>query len=244
MRKFKGFIYNTLIALLIVMPILLVAHYFLFPQESKCILINYSDFKKDSNLYYDTATPPKTIDTLKAVIATASLRVTNFWGQTISDPKIIYCVTDSEFKEYGDERLDPATTHYKMGRYIVINNDGIDVDIIAHEMSHAEFEKRIGFYNETFKIPTWFDEGMAMQNDYRPNYSEEALKAVSNDFEDLPNVDTLKTASQFWGGSQKQIRLNYMTAKYVVKNWYSKEKLDDLVNGLNSGKSFEEAYGQ
>jgi type II secretory pathway component PulF len=35
-----------------------------------------------------------------------------------------------------------------------------------------------------------------------------------------------------------------MTAKHIVKNWYTKEKLDKLVQDLKAGKSFEEAYGE
>ncbi len=244
MNRFKETIYNTFIALLIFIPIVAVAHYYLFPQETKCILIDYSSFKKDGRLYYDTATSPKTIDSLKSVISEASLRIADFWGEKKADPKFIYCATDSIFKKYGDNNLDPATTHYKLGSYIVINKNGIDLDIIAHEMSHAELEKRIGFYNETFKIPTWFDEGLAMQNDYRNYYSEDRLKAISDNFENLPELDSLKTARQFWSASPQKVMLNYMTAKYQVKNWYSKLKLDNLINDLNSGESFEKAYDQ
>jgi len=83
-----------------------------------------------------------------------------------------------------------------------------------------------------------------MQNDYRSYYSEDRLKAISDNFENLPDLDSLKTARQFWSGSPEKVMLNYMTAKYQVKNWYSKLKLDNLINDLNSGESFEKAYDQ
>jgi hypothetical protein len=244
MKKLKEIIYNTLLALLVVIPVLLIAQYYLFPQESKCILIDYSDFKKDGRLYYDTAASSKSIDSLKFIIDSASKRVANFWGEKKSDPTFIYCVSDSEFKKYGDNNLDPATTHYKFGNYIVINKDGIDLNIIAHEMSHAEFKERIGYFNEVSKIPTWFDEGLAMQNDYRNYYSADSLRAVSDDLKNLPNLDSLQTVKEFWSGTQSRVRLNYMTAKYDVKQWYTKPKADSLIAALNSGKSFKEAYGQ
>lgn len=38
--------------------------------------------------------------------------------------------------------------------------------------------------------------------------------------------------------------LNYMAAKYEVKNWYTKDKLNKLIKDINSGKTFEEAFGQ
>ena len=119
----------------------------------------------------------------------------------------------------------------------------MDLDIISHELSHAEFYKRIGFYNWTFKIPRWFDEGLAMQNDYRNYYSEDTLKQRTDNFKNLPDVKKLKTGRQFDEGGIDQIMLNYMAAKHEVKNWYTKAKLDKLIKDINSGKTFEEAFG-
>ncbi len=83
-----------------------------------------------------------------------------------------------------------------------------------------------------------------MQNDYRSYYSEDTLKIKSNDFKSLPDIESFKSDGQFYTGSQKQIMLNYMTAKHEVKNWYTKEKLDKLIKDMNSGETFEEAFRQ
>jgi hypothetical protein len=167
-----------------------------------------------------------------------------FWVQKTCTTKYIYCDTEADFKKFGGSFPVPALTHIKFDAYIVISNEGADLDIIAHEIAHAEFYNRIGFYNWTFKIPTWFDEGLAMQNDYRNYYSEDTLKLKTNNFKNLPDVKQLKTGKQFHEGSNEQIKLNYMAAKHAVKNWYSKEKLEQLIIDLNSGKSFEEAFGK
>ena len=118
------------------------------------------------------------------------------------------------------------------------------MDIIAHEISHAELYERIGFYKFTFKIPAWFIHGLAMQNEYRNYYSEDTLKVKSGNFMHLPDIKSLKTNGQFYKGSVEKVMLNYMTAKHVIKNWYTREKLDKLIKDLNSGKSFEDAFGQ
>ncbi len=60
----------------------------------------------------------------------------------------------------------------------------------------------------------------------------------------MPNIKSYKTDVQFYKGSLEQVMLNYMTAKYEVKKWYTKEKLDKLIKGLNSCKSFEDAFSK
>jgi len=229
---------------MLLIPIALFTQYLLYPQETRCILINFSSLKKDGRVYYDTTASPQTIDSLKTIIDSASTRVTNFWGEKKSDPKFIYCTTADEYKKYGDDNASPATTHYKLGNYIVISHDGLSINIIAHEMSHAELKQRIGFYNETCKIPTWFDEGMAMQNDYRSCYSEDSFRVASNNYKKMADCNKLLTGKEFWSGSTQQVALNYMTAKHEVKRWYTKPKADSLISALNSGRSFKEAYGQ
>ena len=175
----------------------------------------------------------------------ASKRVAVYWGQKTCNPKYIYCDNDEDFKKFGGPYPVPALTHIKLGSYIVISNQGVDLDIIAHEISHAEFYERIGFYNWSFKIPRWFDEGLAMQNDYRNYYSEDTLKFKSNNYKNLPDIKKLKSGKQFnEEGSPEEIMLNFMTAKHEVKNWYTKEKLDKLIKDINSGKTFDEAFGQ
>jgi hypothetical protein len=187
-------------------------------------------------------TPQNKIDSLKLLINQASIRIGNFWGQKTCNPKFIYCDKQDDYEKYCYNPYVPAVTYSKLGAVIVLGADAIDLDIIAHEFSHAEFYKRIGFYNRTFKIPTWFDEGLAMQNDYRDYYSDDTLKVKSNNFKNLPVIKNFKAGAQFLAGSHEQIMLNYMTAKHEVKNWYTKEKLDRFIKDINSGKTFEEAY--
>lgn len=242
MPKLKKIILRSFLIFCVLIPIAAFAHFFIFPEESKCILIDYSSFKKDGRLYFNANTPVAKIDTVKLIIEKASLRVAGFWGQKNGNPKFIYCDNDQDFRNYGNARLDPATTQYKLGPYIVISKEGIDIDIIAHEISHAELYERLGFYKMMFIIPRWFDEGLAMQNDNRDYYSEDTLKAKSDNFKNLPNVKQFNKGGSFYEGSQEQVMLNYMTAKHVVKKWHTQQKLDKLIMDLNAGKSFEEAF--
>lgn len=245
MTNLKKIIRRTVLIFLIVVPISAFAHFIFFPQQTRSILIDYSDFEKDGRLHFNKSSSQNKVDTAKLLIKLASNRVATFWAHKSCNPKFIYCNSNEDFKKFGSPFPVPALTHIKFGSYIVISNVGIDLDIIAHEISHAELYERIGFYNWSFKIPRWFDEGLAMQNDYRNYYSEDTLKFKSNNFKNLPDVRKLKSGKQFnEEGSLEQIMLNFMTAKYEVKNWYTKEKLDKLIKDINSGKTFEEAFGQ
>ena len=243
MKKFKKIIKKILLIFIILIPIASLAHFIIFPQQTRSILIDFSDFKKDGRLYFNSQAPQKKIDSLKGLILLAKNRVAGFWQQQPCNATYIYCESDADFNKYGSPYPVPALTHLKCGAYIVISKEGAEPDIIAHETAHAALYEKIGFFKQ-LKVPAWFDEGLAMQVDYRDYYSEDTLKLKSDNFTKLPDIRKMKTGNQFQQGSHEQVMLNYMTAKHIVKNWYTKEKLDKLVLDLKSGKSFEEAFGE
>lgn len=245
MTKSRKLIVRVLLIVIIIIPVSAFAHFILFPQKTRSILIPYSDFKKVGRLYFNSSTPLKKIDSIQSLIESAARRIASFLGDQKSNPIVIYCEQAEDFKKFGSPFLVPAVTHVIFNSYIVLSNEGAELDIIAHECTHAELYTQLGFYNWTFKIPRWFDEGLAMQNDYRNYYSEDTLKAKSDNFRNLPDLKNLKTGKQFSeDGTREQIMLNYMAAKHEVKKWYTREKLNKFIKDINAGKSFEEAYRQ
>ena len=126
MTKFKKIIRRTVLIFLIVIPISAFAHFIFFPQQTRCILIDYSDFKNDGRLYFNNNTPQNKVDTVKLLMGLASNRVAEFWGQKTCNPKFIYCEGEEDFKKYGSPYQIPALTHIKFGSYIVISNEGVD----------------------------------------------------------------------------------------------------------------------
>lgn len=234
----------TLLITGIVIPIAGGAHFVIFPNETRSILVDFSDLKKEGSIYYNVSTPPGKIDSLKWLIANAAVCTTNFWGHLSSFPKFIYCDNEADFKKYCINPTAPAVTYLKLGSVIVLSADAVDLDIISHEYAHAEFYERIGFWKFNYAIPSWFKHGLAMQNDKRGYYSEDTLKVKSDNFKNLPDIKSMNSDSKFYDGTREQIMLNYMTAKYVIKKWYTKEKLSRLINDLSTGKSFQKAYGE
>jgi hypothetical protein len=240
MTKLRKIFIKTSFVILI--PIAAFVHYIIFPQETRSILIDNSNLKKEGSVYFNASTPHNKIDSLKLLINQATIRIDNFWGQKTSNPKFIYCDNQDDFKKYCVNLSAPAVTYLKLGSVIVLSADAMDLDIIAHELSHAEFYQRIGFYKFNYKIPSWFKHGLAMQNDHRDYYSEDTLKFQSDNFKKLPKIKSFKSDGQFYAGSHQQIMLNYMTAKHEIKNWYTREKLDKFLKDINSGKTFEVAF--
>lgn len=244
MKKFKKIIKRTLLVILIIVPVAALAHYLVFPQQTRCILVGFSSFKKDGTLYYNEATPKSRLDSVKLLIEQATVRVSDFWGDKKASPTFIYCYTATDFERYSQAPAAPAITQLKLGAYIVLSADGADPDIIAHEITHAELYERVGFYKWTFVLPPWFRHGLAMQNDFRSYYSEDTLKARSDNFATLPDIQKFKSDDEFYAGTTEEVMLNYMTAKYLVRRWYTKEKLAQLLKDINAGKGFDEAFGR
>ncbi len=221
-----------------------IIHATAFPQETRCILIDFYDFERDGDLYYRDNVDSATVSQLKKLIKEAEIRVGEFWGEKTVRPKFIYCQDDQDYKNFGVPFMTPACANMKLESYVVISKTGIDLDIVAHEVSHTELFNRIGFLNRIVKIPTWFDEGLAMQVDFRDYYSIDSLNVKSNGYKNLPQIQSMTSYVQFGSGTNEEIMLNYSTAKYIVNNWHSKEKLTQFINRINNGSTFDEAYSK
>ncbi len=76
------------------------------------------------------------------------------------------------------------------------------------------------------------------------SYPTDTLIAWTDHFKNMPNIPQFKTGVQFYSGTMDQIMLRYMVAKYEVGQWYSREKLTQLMKDLNSEKSFDEAFNR
>ncbi|MFT3702773.1 MAG: hypothetical protein QM802_10400 [Agriterribacter sp.] len=232
------------LAVIVVLVILVFCglHFLLFPQQTRSILINFFPLKKDKLLYHrENISSPK-VDSLQALIAQAKSKMLHFWPEDHSRPTIIYCDTDEDFETFGAGGAVPAITYLKLDGYIIVSLNGVDTNILAHEMMHVALYNRIGFITYNVKIPTWFDEGLAMQADDRAYYSEDTLKAKTNDFKKMPDITKYATGKSFQSGSPEEIMLHYLLAKHVVHLWYTPEKLETFIHDLQSGKSFESSF--
>lgn len=125
---------------------------------------------------------------------------------------------------------------------MVIPKNMFDINVVSHEISHTVLYRKIGWCRLYFKIPTWFDEGLARQVDGRDYYSMDTLLNKKKGGLILPDVTQMDTPVKFHKGSAEQIMLNYSTAKYMVHEWLIKNSLDAFIEAINKGYSFEKSY--
>ncbi len=231
---------RTLIIVVALMPLITFAHFVVFPQETRCIFISFSNFEHKQNFYYSKTTVQ--VENLFQVKKAAEDKVKIFWKENaLLDYTLIYCNTKKEYDKYGTPNT-PATTQRKLGAFVVISNEGVDEQIIAHEIAHTILYNHIGWYKAIYKIPTWFEEGLAMQVDDRPKYAIESLQLNVNNGFVLPNMSTIATGAQFYTGDDDTITLYYTIAKYVIHEWLKTHSLGLFIQKMNNGENFEIAY--
>ncbi len=94
-------------------------------------------------------------------------------------------------------------------------------------------------------LPTWFDEGLATQNDYREQYGLDAwIEQTDNGKNALP-FEEMDTGSEFYAGTADDRRFRYLNAKHDVSVWmetHQQKGLLELFDKLNNGEDFDTAY--
>ena len=233
---------KIVIILITILGISSIGHALVMPQATRCMFIDFYDFEKEGQVYFRPHTVEQKRKEIHQLIKQAESRVDHFWKGRKATPKFIFVDSDEEYFKFGAPFPTPAAAVMHFESYVVINHNGVDLDIISHELSHVELHARIGLINRSFEIPVWFDEGLAMQVDHRSYYSIDTLQKLSNNFQNLPDVQKMQNYSSFGSGTQEEVMMNYRTSKYVVSKWYTPEKLDAFIDNLNNGKSFEESY--
>jgi len=234
---------RSLIVIAILIPIAAAAHYVVFPQTSRCMLIGMSSFEKHDGIYFAPQTDISIQKTIVEYVNESGKRIESLFSNRKGTPVIIYCKTNEEFEKYGANGSSPAVTQLSIfGEFVVINGTQLDQDVVAHEMCHAELQSQIGWFKRSTKIPTWFDEGIAMQVDNRDYYGEDSLMAAINNGMKMADVTKMKTLSEFNQGNDDEVWLHYAAAKHVVGQWYSKQKLSKFIQNMNDGDGFDEAY--
>ena len=106
----------------------------------------------------------------KQLLQEAKDRIEAKFGIMQSEPVIVFFEKQDSFwplqlNKYGSASFLGSKT------CVVIGPKGQNVDVIAHELMHAETEHRVGYWRRWLEVPIWFDEGLAMQVDHRERYN-------------------------------------------------------------------------
>ncbi len=236
----KKLLKRALIIVVVLLPLMTFAHFMVFPQETRCIFISFYNFEHKQNVYYSKTTTQ--VENLFHLKKAAEDKVKSFWKENaVLDYTLIYCNNENEYNKYGTANTS-ATTQRKLGAFVVISNEGVDEQIIAHEITHTILYNHIGWYKAIYKIPTWFEEGLAMQVDDRKKYAIDVLQTKINNGLTLPDVTTIATGAKFYTGDDDAITLNYATVKDVIHEWLKTHSLKKFIEAIKHGAAFKKAY--
>jgi hypothetical protein len=237
-----------------------VSYFVLFPHVFRCLSIPYSDFKRPAEqLYVSPDVSLKLQKNAEAVIRDAQRRIHTFWGSRVGNPTIILCRRADQYQRYcnsGEGAGCSIGTPWG-DSYIVLNMDGLNTDVIAHEMCHDELFTRLGWWKTTRQIPQWFNEGLALMVDYRfvpktdsiqryIDYKDEYLY-ISGGGQIALHLEEISSMHDFFNGNERHVMLAYMTSGMEVARWLleaGEAKIPLLVEQVAQGRAFEEVYRQ
>ena len=167
--KFKG--QHIIVGMVIIILILTVIYFIGFTSIGYITTVRHRGFTQiQQNIYMDNDYHSDDVEVL-SIISEANVRLAEFWGNVQSHPTIIISDNEKKLKKMGWTGNPALTTTIVLGgahSYVVISPNGLNIDVVAHELTHAELHKRIynGKMLPSTLIPIWFDEGVAIQNNH------------------------------------------------------------------------------
>jgi hypothetical protein len=203
----------------------------------------------------------------KKSIDEAEERVKAFWDSDIT-ADVVYIVTSDRSKWeiiYGEDitnsldtviGLAVTDTGYaplKKGffgiRTFIILKPTVDTDTVAHELMHAETKARLySKSNDKWSyVPMWFHEGMAQQvENNRADRNDAAWAETTFNGTYVTSFSRIETYEDFQSADYYRTSYNYTISRYEIKTWIEKngkDKLIELVQGVQSGQNFHTLYG-
>ena len=158
---------------------------------------------------------------------------------------VIICDDDKLLSKLGGDH-DTKTSFDPKKNYISVSDEYLNIDIIAHELTHAELHTRLNV-KALKSIPTWFDEGLATQNDYREQYGLKAWIEQTDNGKNTVPLEDMDTGSEFYADPLEDRRFRYLNAKHEVSVWmdtHQQKGLLELLDKLNKGKDFDSVYSR
>jgi hypothetical protein len=201
-----------LVALALLVAILL--------RERRALAANFvgvSEFEREGGVYFAPSIDIAKRVALRTQLADARRRVAAFYGPLRAKPTIIAADAGSRARFMTGST---GETQYRPGDAVmVLAPAGHNVDVLAHELAHAELLQRLGYLRMTWCVPTWFDEGLAVYFDQRPFYRAAAYAARRRAGARPPPLLSLDDRQAFFAGSRDELRFRYASARHAIEQW-------------------------
>jgi len=232
-------------ALLLAPVVSLVAFAFGQPHAARSHLLAFAplaaltDFEPiGRGRFVDPDWDGKTVGDFERMLAEAQGRVEGFFGSPLrSRPTVIAADSPQRIQRYMTN-FHGSTHTTAVATIVVLGPKGrASVDVIAHELAHAEHAARAGWLRYALS-PMWFIEGLGMQVDYRKNYADRAWAERTVNGASAPTLETLASGRGF---AQGDLTANYAHARREVARWLSAAEPGDLAELLETWR-FEQRY--
>ena len=180
------------------------------------------------------------------MIEQAKDRVRTFFGELYFQEETILIICEDEklTRKLGEDHGIVIISFPAEAHYICISDEYLELDILAHEITHAELHTRLSAEAQK-RIPTWFDEGIALQNDYREKYSEAQWITQTDNGKNAVALEDMDTPAEFYAEEAEDRRFRYLNAKHELDVWmaaHGQHGLLELLDRLNGGADFATAY--
>jgi hypothetical protein len=209
------------------------------------VAIEDSSFiKLSENVFIDPALEEFERQQALSVINEGTDRIRKAFGSYTATPVIVITGTTENAKKYGLGGFPAKAFAAPWDEYVVVNYQIENIDLIAHELMHAQLREVVGYWIYQTEIPTWFDEGVAMQVDFRDRYKIDILSFPQDEIE---RVKALKSPSSFWTDSKEADIKNYLGAKAAAQQVLAKSREKSLYYKLlkvRNGRDFYEVFGE
>ena len=212
------------------------------PQAAACALIKYHGLDEVTTGILASSDVP--IDQRRDVVrlhAEAKLRIANTFGATRASAVIVIGSTEALRDLFPGAGSYASTIYIPYRSCVVVGPKGHDVNILAHETLHAEIHHRVGHWYRLTQIPTWFDEGLAMQVDFRERY----MWSLQSGAVTSGTVKQWTSRSHFFSGDDEELTRHYAMAKEELRLWVEKFGREDVYGFLErvrQGDRFAETY--
>ena len=212
------------------------------PQAAACVLINYRGLDEVATgiLASSDVTMGQRLEFVRLHEA-AKLRIANTFGAARASPVTVIGSTEALRQLFPGASSYASTIFVPYRSCVIVGPEGHDVDILAHEQLHAEIHHRVGHWYRLTQIPTWFDEGLAMQVDFRERY----LWSLQSGDVDRGTVKQWRSRPQFFSGDDEELTRHYAMAKEEVRQWLQRlgrENLYRFLERIRRGDEFVEIY--
>jgi hypothetical protein len=196
-----------------------------------------------SDVYADGQLPLFASQTL-AMAQAARHQVEAFFDNQIPRASILICTTETCYRR-AEGRGGVSKAVSWSDKVLIVSPRGINVTIMAHELTHVEFRHLLGTVAYA-RVPSWFDEGLAV---YVADDRRYLAPAGAKDRCLVSGSDTLPISNAGWWDvmSHKPTRA-YALAACRVSRWMGQERgrdgLIDLIRKMRAGQDFGSAFSR